>query len=148
MRILIQRVLSAAVHEQQTLLGQIDKGMLLFVGFRQGDDAAALPGMVQKILHLRIFADEQGKTNCSVLDIQGDILAVPQFTLYADCRHGRRPGFSYAAPPALAEALYLAFIALCQTSRLQIAQGRFAADMKVTLCNDGPFTVLLDSDDC
>lgn len=144
MRGLIQRVNRAEVTVAGESVGAIDQGILLLLGVEKDDDAARLDKLLHKIVNYRIFADEAGKMNRSLLDIRGGILVVSQFTLVADTAKGLRPSFSSAAPPALAEQLYLEFVAkLRQHEPLTVATGQFAADMQVSLVNDGPVTFLL-----
>jgi len=126
-------------------VGAIGCGLVLLVGFRAGDDERALRFCADKCAHLRIFGDAAGRLNRSVLDAGGEALIIPQFTLYADCRHGRRPSFNDAAPPAIAAVLYERFLASCAASGLRVAQGRFGAHMVLELANDGPVTVLVES---
>lgn len=146
MRALIQRVSGACVKVDGQTVGEIEKGLLVFLGiFRQdtGEEAALL---AKKLLALRIFSDNAGKTNLSLGAVGGQLLVVSQFTLCADCRHGTRPGFSDAAPPLQANALYERFLALCAEGA-QVQSGVFGAHMEVSLINDGPFTILLDTDE-
>lgn len=145
MRGLIQRVLAASVVVEGETVGAIDQGILLLLGVERNDDAEALKKMLHKVLNYRIFSDAEGKMNLSVSDIQGGLLVVSQFTLAAETRKGLRPGFSTAASPQLAEALYDEFIVLARQQHPQVAAGRFGADMKVQLLNDGPVTFLLET---
>ena len=149
MRVLIQIVKEARVEIDNKVVGQIKKGLLLFVGFSsEEDDESNLEKMIDKILTLRIFPDENGKTNLSIRDVDGDILSVSQFTLYADASGGRRPSFTKAMRPEFARELYLKFNSLLEKSfEKKIETGVFGADMKVHLINDGPFTIMLDSKD-
>jgi D-tyrosyl-tRNA(Tyr) deacylase len=124
--------------------GQIGTGLLIFVGFSEDDDSAKLPIAIRKCLELRIFPDDNGKLNRSLLDIKGSILAISQFTLYANCSRGRRPDFTHAAPPDLARRLYDEFVALLQQSGVETQTGIFAADMQVSLVNEGPITINLE----
>lgn len=124
----------------------IGRGLVIFLGIRNGDSTTDLAWMADKIIHLRIFPDEDGKINTSLADISGEMLIVSQFTLYGDCRKGRRPGFSTAAPPDIAEPLYNQFIEEVKQRGIRVATGTFQADMAVDLVNDGPVTLLLDSD--
>lgn len=144
MKVLIQRVTQAKVEVNQQTIGSIKQGLLLFVGIEKDDSQATLQRMTERVLTYRLFSDEQGKMNLSVSDIQGELLVVSQFTLAADTRKGRRPSFSSAAHPTQAEQLYQEFVALLRQSNLNIATGQFAADMQVSLTNDGPVTFLLD----
>ncbi|HPK02758.1 MAG TPA: D-aminoacyl-tRNA deacylase [Candidatus Sumerlaeota bacterium] len=148
MRVLIQRVCRASVTVDGELIGAIRRGLLLLVGIGQedaADDGAALAPMADKILNLRILADAEGRMNRSLLDAGGEILAVSQFTLHADCRRGRRPSFTAAAPPAIAARLFDDFVARLRASGLKVETGRFGAMMDVALVNDGPVTIWLDS---
>ena len=147
MRLLIQRVKEAAVEVDGRETGRIEKGLLVFVGVGQEDDESIADKMVQKMLGLRIFADENGKTNLSVKDVDGGLLIVSQFTLYADCTHGNRPGFTSAGDPESANRLYEYVIRKSSEQIGNVQHGEFGADMKVSLINDGPFTILLDSDE-
>ena len=125
----------------------IGKGLMVLIGVGTEDTEQIADKMTDKLLGLRIFADENGKTNLSVSDVAGSLLLVSQFTLYADCRHGNRPGFTHAAPPDKATALYERIVARCKERVSDVKTGEFGAYMHVSLCNDGPFTVLLDSDE-
>lgn len=147
MRIVIQRVLEAEVTVDGKSTGNIGRGLLVFLGVGEGDDARMVDKYVDKLLKLRIFADEEGKTNLSVRDIDGEILVVSQFTLYADCKKGNRPSFTKAGTPALAEELYEYFKKKVKEDFGHVECGVFGADMKVSLINDGPFTVLWDSEE-
>jgi len=144
-RAVVQRVKEASVNVAGSRVAQIEHGLLVFLGVGQEDTAADADYLADKIAHLRIFADEQGKMNLSVKDVEGSILAVSQFTLYGDCRRGRRPSFSSAAPAGAAEALYEKFLANLKELGVKTAAGIFQADMAVKLLNDGPVTILLDS---
>lgn len=145
MRGLIQRVSSASVEVDGEIVGAIDQGILLLLGIERDDDIEALKKMLHKVLNYRIFSDADGKMNLSVSDIQGGLLVVSQFTLAAETRKGLRPGFSTAAAPQLAEELYEQFVELARQQHSQVATGRFGADMKVQLLNDGPVTFLLET---
>ena len=148
MRILIQRVKRASVNIDGKVNGEIKHGLLAFVGFCEGDKKEYIIPMAQKLAGLRIFEDENEKMNLSVADVDGDILAISQFTLYADCSHGRRPSFIGALKPDVAEEYYNIFVkTLGEITGKQIPTGIFGADMKVELLNDGPVTVMLDSCD-
>ncbi len=144
MRIVIQRVKRASVTVKGTCIGEIGKGLLLFIGIGREDTKAVIDKYIDKILKLRIFADEQEKTNLSLMDIQGEILAISQFTLYADCKKGNRPNFLQAAEPVKARELYLYFLEACKLKLGKMEAGEFGEDMQVELINDGPFTVILD----
>lgn len=145
MKALLQRVTEAKVVVNDEIIGQISQGWLVLLGVGQGDSEAEVEKLVDKILGLRLFSDAEGKFNLSIQDISGEILIISQFTLFADCRRGRRPGFTNAAPPDLAKALYESFINAMRRSGIRVQTGSFGADMKVSLTNDGPVTVMLDS---
>jgi D-tyrosyl-tRNA(Tyr) deacylase len=146
MRAVVQRVTRARVSVGDRVTGEIDAGLLVLLGAGAGDTAADLGYIVDKIAHLRIFADDAGKMNRSVLDVVGGVLVVSQFTLYGDARQGRRPAFTGALEPVAARALYeQALAALRQAGIAHVQAGEFAADMAVELTNDGPVTILLDS---
>jgi D-aminoacyl-tRNA deacylase len=144
MKIVIQRVKKASVTIDGHVKGEIEKGLLLLIGIGKGDTVQMVDSMTQKIMKLRIFADEQGKTNLSVTDIKGEILAVSQFTLYADCKKGNRPNFLQAAMPDEANRLYNYFVEKLKNYEIKVESGEFGADMEVSLLNDGPFTVILE----
>jgi D-tyrosyl-tRNA(Tyr) deacylase len=144
-RILLQRVERADVRVDRKLVGQIGPGLLALVGVGQSDTEAEADQLAGKSVELRIFRDEDGKTNLSLLDVGGEMLAISQFTLYADTRKGRRPSFIYAGEPALAERLYERFAASVEARGVTVARGVFGAEMKVELVNDGPMTIWLDS---
>jgi D-tyrosyl-tRNA(Tyr) deacylase len=145
MRAVVQRVSEASVQVDGEEVGRIDQGILVLLGVGQKDGPEDAKYMAEKVVHLRIFADEQGKMNRSLLDVGGGLLAVSQFTLWGDCRKGRRPSFVAAAEPAKAEALYEAFIDNARSLGVTVATGRFQEMMEVSLVNDGPVTLLLDS---
>lgn len=145
MRAVIQRVSRAQVSVDGTVLGKIDRGFLILLGVSGEDSREIAERMADKICRLRIFEDADGKTNCSLADVGGSLLVISQFTLYADCRKGNRPSFIKAGAPEMAEALYEHFMERCRTHVDQVEKGRFGADMKVELLNDGPFTLMLDS---
>jgi len=148
MRILVQRVTEASVEVEGRLVARIGRGFLLLVGMGEEDAAdagAALESMAAKVLNLRVVADEAGLMNRSLLDAGGEILAVSQFTLHADCRRGRRPSFTRAAPPEPARELFERFVALLRQSGIKVETGEFGAMMQVALVNDGPVTIWLDS---
>ncbi|HLG78525.1 MAG TPA: D-aminoacyl-tRNA deacylase [Ktedonobacteraceae bacterium] len=146
MRALLQRVSRASVTVAGQNVGQIDNGLLIFLGVGQDDSDVQVKTLVDKIVHLRIFEDEQGKMNRSLLDSHGSALVVSQFTLYADTRRGRRPGFTSAAAPALAEPLFEQFKSVLAGYGIPVASGIFGAEMHVDLCNNGPVTIWLDSE--
>lgn len=145
MRCVVQRVKRAQVTVDEEVIGKIDQGLVVLVGVAQEDSASDAQQLAEKVVALRIFDDEAGKTNLSLQDVKGALLIVSQFTLMADCRQGRRPGFTAAAEPERANILYEAFVALCKTLGVPVQTGRFRANMQVELVNDGPFTILLDS---
>lgn len=145
MKMIVQRVTSASVAVEGKIIGEIDKGYLLLLGIGQEDTKEIAEKMTEKLFKLRIFEDENGKTNLSAADTGAEILVVSQFTLYASCRKGNRPSFTDAANPALAEELYEYVVSLCKGMFSKTQCGSFGADMKVYLVNDGPFTVVLDS---
>ena len=145
MRALIQRVSRASVTVEEKVVGQIGKGLLVFLGIGLEDTENTVKTLVDKIVQLRIFSDEQGKMNLSLLDVQGEVLVVSQFTLHADVSRGRRPGFTKAAPPSMAIPLYDLFKDTCKNYTLTVESGVFGAMMQVELCNDGPVTIWIDS---
>jgi D-aminoacyl-tRNA deacylase len=145
LRAVVQRVTSARVTVDDRVTGEIGAGVLVLVGVEQGDGPADVQYIASKIRDLRIFADEAGKMNVSVLDRQGAVLVVSQFTLSGDARNGRRPSFASAAPPEIAQALYESVVRELAASGLHVETGEFQAMMQVTLVNDGPVTILLDS---
>lgn len=146
MRFVIQRVKEASVCVDGETIGQIEKGYLVLIGVSDGDTEAVADKLVKKMIGLRIFEDENGKTNLSLSDVKGSLLLVSQFTLYANCRKGNRPSFIEAGAPDKAEALYEYIISECRKSVPEVQTGRFGAVMEVSLVNDGPFTILLDSE--
>lgn len=147
MRAVVQRVAHARVTVEGELLGQIGKGFLILLGVADGDTREITERMADKICRLRIFEDENGKTNLSLADVEGELLVISQFTLYADCKKGNRPSFVKAGAPRMAEALYERFMEHCKNYVDVVEKGRFGADMKVELLNDGPFTLMLDSEE-
>jgi len=144
-RAVLQRVSRAQVKVAGKVVGSIEAGLLVLLGVGQGDSEQDATSLADKTSGLRIFEDEAGKMNLSVADIGGELLVVSQFTLYGDCRKGRRPGFSDAAPPEVADRLYLCFVEQLRSRGLPVATGVFQANMEVELVNDGPVTLLLDS---
>lgn len=146
MRAVIQRVSRSSVKVDGIIQGEISQGITVLLGIRGGDTKTDLQWLAEKIVHLRIFEDQQGKMNRSLADIDGEMLIISQFTLYGDCRKGRRPGFSSAAPPEIAEPLYQQFIEEVKNRQVRVATGIFQATMEVELINDGPVTLLLDSE--
>ncbi len=145
MKFLIQRVSHASVEVDAQVLGEIRKGFLVFIGVSQDDTEEIADRMIRKLLGMRIFEDENGKTNLSLADVGGELLLISQFTLYADCKKGNRPSFIRAGNPELANHLYEYIISECRKQISNVQVGSFGADMKVSLLNDGPFTVMLDS---
>ncbi|GAC1339804.1 MAG: D-aminoacyl-tRNA deacylase [Myxococcales bacterium] len=145
MRAVVQRVSEASVSVDGRVTGQIGAGLCILVGVEKGDLEADALWLAAKVLELRIFEDEQGKMNRSLLDAGGALLAVSQFTLLGDARQGRRPSFAEAAPPELAQPLYARFCALCRERGVQVGEGVFRATMTVRIVNQGPVTLLLDS---
>lgn len=145
MRFLIQRVNHARVMAEGAITGEIQKGFLVLIGISEGDMEELADKLVKKLLNLRIFEDEEGKTNLALKDVNGSLLLVSQFTLYADCKKGNRPSFVHAGSPELANRLYEYIIERCRMAGFTVETGIFGADMKISLENDGPFTVLLDS---
>ena len=147
MRLVIQRVNHASVTIDGSIVGSIEKGLLVFLGIGADDTSDMLKRYADKLIKLRIFEDSEGKTNLSLSDVGGSLLIVSQFTLYANCKKGHRPSFIEAGDPQHANRLYEEFIALCKDSCPHVETGRFGADMKVSLENDGPFTIIFDSRD-
>lgn len=146
MRIVVQRVRQASVTVAGRITGQIGPGLLVLAGFAPTDDTPTLTWMARKLVQMRIFSDEEGKMNCSVQDIAGEVLVVSQFTLLADARKGNRPSYIGAAPPPVAIPLYEEFVRLVAAELGRpVATGEFGADMQVELLNDGPVTIVLDS---
>ena len=145
MRFVIQRVSSADVTVDNEVIGKIGTGFLVLVGVEDGDTEAIADKMISKLVQMRIFQDAEGKTNLALKDVDGSLLIVSQFTLYADCRKGNRPSFINAGAPAHAERMYEYIIEKCKESVDTVEHGSFGADMKVSLVNNGPFTILLDS---
>ena len=147
MRALIQRTTGASVKVDDEVIGEIGTGLVVFLGVKFDDREEDIDYLVEKICGLRIFSDAEGKFNDSLEDLQGSVLIISQFTLYADTRKGRRPGFTGSARPETAIPLYETFISKFKARGIQVQCGRFGADMKVSLLNDGPVTVMLDSED-
>ena len=144
----MQRVGQSAVYVGGEKISSIDKGLLVFLGVGEGDNESDALYLSEKIAHLRVFEDEVGKLNFSCLDVGGSILVVSQFTLYGDCRKGRRPSFSSAAPWEQAEEYYKYFIKALEKMGIKVAKGEFGEEMTVTIQNQGPMTILLDSKKC
>ncbi|MCR4781033.1 MAG: D-tyrosyl-tRNA(Tyr) deacylase [Ruminiclostridium sp.] len=146
MRFVIQRVTEASVAVDGRTVGSIGQGFLVLIGIAQTDTKEIADKMIKKMLALRIFDDENGKTNLPLETVSGELLLISQFTLYADCRHGNRPSFFFAGAPDMAEELYEYICAKCSES-FRTQKGIFGAEMKVSLLNDGPFTIILDSNE-
>ena len=145
MRAVVQRVTEASVSVDGAEKGRIGRGFMVLVGVSSDDNEADAEYLADKVAKLRVFEDSEGKMNLSLLDVGGEVLAVSQFTLYGDARKGNRPGFTSAAPPDKAEALYRKFVDVLKTRSLKVEEGVFRAHMKVYLVNDGPVTIILDS---
>ncbi len=145
MRFVIQRVSHASVTVEGEVLGKIGKGFMVLCGIAQTDTREIADKMVKKLCAMRIFEDENGKTNLALSEVGGSLLLISQFTLYADTRHGNRPGFTLAGKPDMAEPMYEYIIQEAKKYVPEVQRGRFGADMKVELLNDGPFTIILDS---
>lgn len=146
MKFVIQRVKEASVQAEQEVIGEIKKGYLVLIGVSDSDTEQVADRMIKKMIGLRIFEDENGKTNLSLADVGGGLLLVSQFTLYANCKKGNRPSFIEAGSPDKANELYEYVIRECKKSVPEVQTGRFGAEMEVSLVNDGPFTILLDSE--
>jgi D-tyrosyl-tRNA(Tyr) deacylase len=147
LKALLQRVSQASVSIDGTEVGRIGSGLCVLVGVAAGDNAKDVDYLVSKLVGLRIFADSGGKFNLSLLDVSGEVLLISQFTLLADARHGRRPGFTDAAPPEIAEKLFNLFVEKARATGVRVATGRFQAYMRVEIVNDGPLTIMIDSRD-
>ncbi|MCM1090650.1 MAG: D-aminoacyl-tRNA deacylase [Butyrivibrio sp.] len=147
MRFVIQRVSNASVAVDSQVIGQISKGFLVLIGVSQSDDRGIADKMIKKLIGLRIFEDENGKTNLDLKSVSGSLLLISQFTLYADCQKGNRPSFIKAGAPDMAKELYEYIVEQCKLQIPVVETGEFGADMKVSLLNDGPFTIILDSDE-
>lgn len=147
MKLVIQRVQEASVSVDQEVVGKIGHGFMVLLGVSQTDTEEIADKMFQKLLKLRIFEDENGKTNLDIKSVNGELLIISQFTLYADCRHGNRPSFIGAGTPDQANALYEYFLSQCRKEIPVVEQGIFGAHMMVSLINEGPFTIVLDSDE-
>lgn len=146
MKFVIQRVSEAAVAVEDEVIGKIDRGYMVLIGVGQDDTKEIADKMMKKMIGLRIFEDSEGKTNLSLADVSGQLLLISQFTLYANCKKGNRPSFIESGSPKLAEELYEYIISECKESVPIVEKGSFGADMKVSLVNDGPFTIVLDSE--
>ena len=147
MRFVIQRVKEASVTVEGKVIGAIGRGFMVLIGVCQEDTRETADKMIRKMINMRIFQDEKDKTNLALSDVDGELLLVSQFTLYADCRKGNRPSFIKAGSPDLANELYEYIISECRKQVPKVEKGEFGADMKVSLINDGPFTIVLDSQD-
>ena len=147
MKAVVQRVSLASVTVDEKVVGAIGEGYLVLLGVAQGDTVEIMKKLVKKMIDLRIFQDANGKTNLSIEDVKGEILVVSQFTLLADCKKGRRPSFIKAGNPKAAEEMYELFVEECKKRIAKVEHGSFGSDMKVELINDGPFTIILDSDE-
>lgn len=146
MKFVIQRVTEANVSVDNKVIGEIQKGFMVLIGVAEEDTEAVADKMVRKMIGLRIFEDENGKTNLSLADVDGSLLLISQFTLYANCKKGNRPSFIEAGSPDKANKLYEYIIQKCKESVPNVQKGSFGAEMKVSLINDGPFTIVLDSE--
>ena len=146
MRFVVQRVTHASVTVDSQVIGKIGNGFMVLIGVADTDTREIADKMVKKLLGLRIFEDENGKTNLDIHTVEGELLLISQFTLYANCRHGNRPSFIEAGKPDMANEMYEYIIAKCKEQVPVVEKGEFGADIKVELLNDGPFTILLDSD--
>lgn len=147
MKFVIQRVQNANVKVDNEIIGEIAKGYMVLIGVAGSDTKEIADKMIKKMIGLRIFEDENGKTNLSLEQVNGELLLVSQFTLYADCKRGNRPGFTNAGAPDMASDMYDYIVTQCKSLVKVVQTGSFGADMKVSLINDGPFTIILDSDE-
>lgn len=147
MRFVIQRVTNAKCEVDEQITGQINQGFCVLIGIEESDNEIIADKMIRKLLGMRIFSDADGKTNLSLMDVDGGLLLISQFTLYANCRKGNRPSFTAAGNPQLANHLYEYIIENCREQASNVQTGVFGADMKISLTNDGPFTIILDSVD-
>lgn len=147
MKFVIQRVKNASVTIESNVIGSINKGLIVFIGIADTDTKDIADAMIKKLINLRIFSDSDDKMNLSVKDIFGSLLLVSQFTLYADCSHGNRPSFTKAGKPELANELYEYIISECVKFEIPVQTGKFGSDMQVSLLNDGPVTIILDSNE-
>ena len=146
MKFIVQRVNKSQVEVEEKIVGKIDKGFMVLIGITHNDTKEIADFLVRKLINLRVFEDENGKMNLSLKDVQGSLLLISQFTLYADCTSGNRPSFTNAAKPEFANELYEYIIEESKKSVSVVQTGRFGAEMEVSLINDGPFTILLDSE--
>ena len=147
MKFVVQRVSSAACRVDEQLTGSIQKGFLVLIGISDSDTKEIADKMIKKLIALRIFEDSDGKTNLSLKDVEGSLLLISQFTLYAGCRKGNRPSFTNAGKPDMAKELYTYIVNSCKMQIPVVEQGIFGADMKISLVNEGPFTIILDSEE-
>lgn len=147
MKFVIQRVKNASCTVDNEVIGSIEKGFCVFIGVSNEDNTEIADKMIKKLIGMRIFEDENGKTNLALADVNGSLLLISQFTLYADCKKGNRPSFTNAGNPELANQLYEYIISKCKEQISNVQTGSFGADMKIALLNDGPFTIVLDSRD-
>ena len=147
MKFVIQRVQHASVSVENQVVGQINHGFLVLIGISNTDNKEIADKMIKKLIGLRIFDDEQGKTNLDIKTVNGEMLLISQFTLYADCRKGNRPSFINAGAPDMANEMYEYIVSECKKEIANVQKGVFGGDMKVSLLNDGPFTIVLDSDE-
>ena len=147
MKFVIQRVKNASCTVDGNVIGEIEKGFCVFIGVSNEDNTDIADKMIKKLIGMRIFEDENGKTNLALADVDGSLLLISQFTLYADCKKGNRPSFTNAGNPELANQLYEYIIDKCKEQISNVQTGSFGADMKISLLNDGPFTIVLDSRD-
>jgi len=147
MKFVIQRVKNASCTVENQIIGEIQQGFCVFIGVSNEDNTEIADKMIKKLIGMRIFEDENGKTNLSLADVDGSLLLISQFTLYADCKKGNRPSFTNAGNPELANSLYEYIIEKCKEQITNVQTGSFGADMKIALLNDGPFTIVLDSRD-
>ncbi len=147
MKFVIQRVTQASVEVNHEVIGKVNKGFLVLIGVSNDDTTEIADKLIKKLIGLRIFEDENGKTNLALKDVNGELLLVSQFTLYADCKKGNRPSFIKAGNPELANQLYEYIIEACKKEIPMVQTGEFGADMKISLLNDGPFTIILDSEE-
>lgn len=147
MKFVIQRVAHASCTVENKITGEIGQGFLVLIGISDSDNREIADKMIKKLIHLRIFEDSDGKTNLSLQDVNGSLLLISQFTLYADCKKGNRPSFIKAGKPDMASELYEYILECCKTQIPVVERGIFGANMKISLLNDGPFTIILDSDE-
>lgn len=145
MKFVIQRVNNASCEVDNKVIGSIEEGFCVFIGISDTDNHEIADKMIKKLIGMRIFSDENGKTNLSLNDVNGSLLLISQFTLYADCKKGNRPSFTNAGAPDMANKLYEYIIKACKDQGINVQTGEFGADMKISLTNDGPFTIILDS---